>query len=48
MRVCLHLGLCILDNYKFYLYFQAAALPKGAKVEIEAIAVVGEIHDEEK
>ena len=28
------------------LLFQAAALPKGAKVEIEAIAVVGEIQDE--
>merc|ERR1712110_350267 len=26
--------------------YQAAALPKGAKVEIEAIAVVGEIQDE--
>jgi 2-iminobutanoate/2-iminopropanoate deaminase len=27
--------------------YQAAALPKGAKVEIEAIAVVGQIQDEE-
>merc|ERR1711988_542269 len=26
--------------------YQAAALPKGAKVEIEAIAIVGDIHDE--
>jgi hypothetical protein len=27
-------------------FLQAAALPKGAKVEIEAIAMVGEIIDE--
>ena len=28
------------------LMFQVAALPKGAKVEIEAIAVIGEIIEE--
>jgi len=26
--------------------YQAAALPKGAKVEIEAVAIVGDISDE--
>ena len=31
----------------YWLFFlQAGALPKGAKVEIEAIAMVGEIVDE--
>ena len=28
-------------------WFQVAALPKGAKVEMEAIAIVGEINDYE-
>jgi enamine deaminase RidA (YjgF/YER057c/UK114 family) len=29
-----------------FFFLQAGALPKGAKVEIEAIAMVGEIVDE--
>ena len=34
-------------NISFLFFLQAGALPKGAKVEIEAIALVGEIVDEE-
>jgi enamine deaminase RidA (YjgF/YER057c/UK114 family) len=33
-------------NISYFFFLQAAALPKGAKVEIEAIAMVGEIIDE--
>ena len=33
-------------NISCLFFLQAAALPKGAKVEIEAIAMVGEIIDE--
>ena len=33
-------------NISCFFFLQAAALPKGAKVEIEAIAMVGEIIDE--
>ena len=33
-------------NKSCLFFLQAAALPKGAKVEIEAIAMVGEIIDE--
>ena len=34
-------------DFSIFLHFhflQAAALPRGAKVEIEAVAVVGDIH----
>jgi len=34
------------QNFVCFLFFQVAALPKGAKVEIEAIAVVGDIVEE--
>ena len=33
-------------NVNWLSFLQAGALPKGAKVEIEAIAMVGEIVDE--
>ena len=33
-------------NINWLFFLQAGALPKGAKVEIEAIAMVGEIVDE--
>ena len=33
-------------NTNWLFFLQAGALPKGAKVEIEAIAMVGEIVDE--
>ena len=33
-------------NRDWLFFLQAGALPKGAKVEIEAIAMVGEIIDE--